>query len=312
MESERMDMDDGKSGEVRLEELYTRYKGLLFGLAYRMTGSAADAEDLVQDVFVQLRLAPLGSIRNMKAYLCKILTNRCLDLMKSARIRKEQYVGPWLPEPLPDMEAEEPAEIYVRKETVTYAVLTLLEMLNPVERAVFVLREAFGFEYTDIAVILGKSEANCRKLLSRVKPKLELTESREAPSAGNAAFAFTEAFLAAAANGNMDSFVRLLAEDAVLYSDGGGKVRSAVRPIYGRHRILAFFAGLHRKAAAWGLSVTVSRIRFNGEEGLQLHTGPLLYGIIGFYSREPDHISAIYLQRNPDKLGRFSGETVMA
>lgn len=337
-----MDMDGGQPGEVKLQELYGTYRGLLFGLAYRMTGSAADAEDLVQDVFVQLRHVRPEPIRSMKAYLCRMLTNRCLDHLKSARVRRERYVGQWLPEPLPDPEPasadRDPGEICIRKEAVTYAVLALLERLNPVERAVFVLREAFGFDYPDIAAILGKSEANCRKLLSRVKPKLGAAEAagtaaatgaagaaEASPAAacgeptppgppaaaapGSAAEAFAGAFLEAATTGRMDGLIRLLAEDAILYSDGGGKVRSAIRPIYGRARVLAFLAGLYRKSAALGLPVAVSTARFNGEEGLLLQAGSQLIGTVAFQVREDGQAAAVFMQRNPDKLVRFAGSS---
>lgn len=299
-----MDVEHGQPVEIGWQEHYDRYKGLLFGIAYRMTGSVADAEDLVQDVFLQLKDVPPGSVRSMKAYLCRMVTHKALDLLKSARRRRELYVGPWLPEPLADGAAGDPGDGLARKETVAYAVLTLMERLNPVERAVFVLREAFGFDYPDIAGILGKSEAGCRKVLSRVKPKLQpdLPEAEAAPD--GAAAAFTEAFLTASATGRLDGFVRLLAQEAVLYSDGGGKVRSAVRPIYGAQRVLAFFAGLHRKSAAWGLSVSILPASFNGQEGLELRVGSQLYGVMAFRTRN-GRVTEIYLQRNPDKLARF-------
>ncbi|WP_438447167.1 RNA polymerase sigma factor SigJ [Gorillibacterium sp. sgz5001074] len=305
-----MDLEHSQSVEISWREPYRQYRGLLFGIGYRMTGSVADAEDLVQDVFLQLRDVPPGTIRHMKAYLCRSVTNRALDLMKSSRRRREDYVGPWLPEPLTGSWEADPWEEVARKETVAFAVLTLLEKLNPVERAVFVLREAFGFEYADIAAILGKSEANCRKLLSRVKPKLApMLQEPEAAStdvleAGSQAAALTEAFLDASSTGRMDGFVRLLAEEAVLYSDGGGKVRAAIRPIFGSSRILAFLAGLQRKAEESGQTITLRPVRFNAQIGLELRTGPFLTGLLAFGFRD-GHITELFLQRNPDKMASY-------
>ncbi|MBW7458932.1 sigma-70 family RNA polymerase sigma factor, partial [Paenibacillus sepulcri] len=154
-----------------MQELYAQYKGLLFALAYQLTGSASDAEDVVQDVFVKVYdVKPEGLAEEPKAYLCKMVTNRARDLNKSARKRRERYFGEWLPEPIPT--DDEMFESVVRGELLSYAMLVLLEKLSPSERAVFVLREALGLGYPDIAGIVGKSDANCRKLLSRARGKM--------------------------------------------------------------------------------------------------------------------------------------------
>jgi RNA polymerase sigma-70 factor (ECF subfamily) len=168
----------------QMEELYDQYKALLFTLAYQLTGSAADAEDVVQDVFFKAFVVHPERLEEPKAYLCKMVTNRCLDLQKSARKRREVYVGPWLPEPIRTPEADTLETTVVRRDLLSYAMLVLLEQLTPTERAVFVLREALGFDYPEIAELLDKREANCRKLVSRARSKMGISE--EEPIAAEA------------------------------------------------------------------------------------------------------------------------------
>jgi RNA polymerase sigma factor (sigma-70 family) len=163
-----------------IEDLYEKHKGLLFRLAYQLTGSATDAEDIVQDVFVKAHGAGLDQMAHPKAYLCKMTTNRCLDMLRSARKRRELYIGPWLPEPIPTP-SEDILELVVHRDLLSYAMLVLLERLSPAERAVFVLREALCFEYADIAGLVGKSEANCRKLISRARGKMGLVDDVSVP-----------------------------------------------------------------------------------------------------------------------------------
>ncbi|PTM59438.1 sigma-70 family RNA polymerase sigma factor [Desmospora activa] len=155
---------------MQLEQLYEHYQSLLFGVAYRMLGSISDAEDIVQDVFLSLQQQEIDKISHVKAYLIKMTTNRCLNLLGSARHKREEYVGPWLPEPLLDQ--QQPADIIERNESISYAFLVLMEQLSPIERAVFILRESLGFEYEAIADILDKTTSNCRKIMSRAKRKL--------------------------------------------------------------------------------------------------------------------------------------------
>ena len=158
-----------------MEELYCQYKSLLFTLAYQITGSAAEAEDAVQDVFIKAYDVHPERLEEPKAYLCKMVTNRCLDLQKSARRKREIYVGPWLPEPFRTPEEETLESTVVRRDMLSYAMLVLLERLTPTERVVFVLREALGFDYPEIAKLLDKKEANCRKLMSRARSKIGIS-----------------------------------------------------------------------------------------------------------------------------------------
>ncbi|WP_445479768.1 sigma-70 family RNA polymerase sigma factor [Lysinibacillus irui] len=163
--------------QTELSRLYVEYKSLLFSLAYKMTGSVADAEDVVQDVFIKLNGYEVMHIRNIKAFLCKMVSNRCIDLLKSSRNRRELYVGMWLPEPLTFIEKEPLQEIMVKSD-ISYALLVLFEQLNPIERAIFILREVLGYDYETIAEIVQKKENNCRKILSRVKKMLPELENK--------------------------------------------------------------------------------------------------------------------------------------
>jgi RNA polymerase sigma-70 factor, ECF subfamily len=287
-----------------ISSLYLQYQSLLFSLSYRMLGSVVDAEDVVQDVFLRLPDLNLGQISNTKAFLCKMTTNRCLDVLKSARRKRESYVGPWLPEPLFDAEkpSTDPQDLAVQSESVSYALMTLLSRFNPVDRAVFLLREAFGFDYSEIAVILGRTEVNCRKIYSRVRSKLQPEEGTVLHEPHQSRV-FVESFLRASSSGDVNAFVRLLAEDAVLYSDGGGKVVAAPRPVVSRDRVLAFLFGIASKAAADQAEVRMDPVRMNGELGISIIVNGELDTIMAFRI-SGGLIQDIYLIRNPDKLTR--------
>jgi RNA polymerase sigma-70 factor (ECF subfamily) len=298
-------MERSQLDEVRA--LYREHRPLLFSLAYRMLGIVSDAEDVVQDVFSHLNDVNLSSIANKKAYLCKMITNRCLDVLKSARKKRETYVGHWLPEPLPcDLRegGEDPQQSMVHREMVSYAVLALLQQLNPVERAVFFLREAFAFDYGEIASMLNKTAANCRKIHSRAKAKIAMEQSRRLHEPENTDAVVT-AFLKAARSGEVEPFARLLAEDAVLYSDGGGRVPAAIRPIETRERILRFLFGLVRKAEEMALSLEMRPIRINGETGVIIRNQEEIFGIMAFQLRG-GRAASVFLLRNPEKLKPLS------
>jgi RNA polymerase sigma factor (sigma-70 family) len=160
-----------------MEELYNQYKPLLFRLAYQLTGSVTDAEDAVHDVFLKACDVDPERLEEPKAYLCKMVTNRCLNQQKSARKRREMYVGSWLPEPMRTVEADNVEMTVARRDLLSYAMLVLLERLNPTERTVFILREALGLDYLEIAELLDKQEANCRKLMSRARNKMGISEN---------------------------------------------------------------------------------------------------------------------------------------
>ncbi|SFB56479.1 RNA polymerase sigma-70 factor, ECF subfamily [Cohnella sp. OV330] len=289
-----------------VERLYREYKPLLTSIAYRMLGSMSEAEDAVQDVFVAVsRLNGGEEIEHPKAYLVKMTTNRALNMMKAAPRRRESYPGPWLPEPIIELDdKEQPLEQMLRHERLGYAMLVLLQTCTPPERAVFVLRESFGYDYAEIAAMLDKSEAACRKIFSRASAKighLQPTEHEDAPEPEMDRF--VRSFEEALASGRPDAFVHLLAEDAVLLSDGGGIVRAAINPIEGPARIVAFFAGIANKGSLDG---RWRRVRISGQPGLLLERDRLTPVA---YTLEPDGrggIRAIYMVSNPEKLTRIS------
>ncbi|OMF38055.1 RNA polymerase subunit sigma-24 [Paenibacillus sp. FSL H8-0548] len=288
-----------------MEQLYTRYKRLLLSLAYQLIGSFSDAEDIVQDVFLKVYdTKPQGLVEAPQAYLYKMVTNRCRDLHKSASKRKEKYFGQWLPEPVPTSN-DETFEAIARNELLSYGMLVLLEQLSAAERAVFVLREAFGFGYADIAAVIDKSESNSRKLYSRARGKLGNLHQVEAASleAGNAAW--VNRFLSMLGRDDIDQVISMLGKDVVLISDGGGKVLSAVNPIVSPNAVSRFLLGVIRKSAQQGgfLQFKVSEI--NGQVGLIINSDQGVDTVVLFHV-EDDLMRNIYFIRNPDKLKLFS------
>lgn len=285
-----------------MQELYERYRRLLFTLAYQLTGTVADAEDAVQDVFVKIYEIEPERLAEPKAYLCKMVTNRCRDLLKSARKRRERYFGEWLPEPVPT-EGDDSLEAIVRGELLSYAMLVLLEKLSPAERAAFVLREAMGFDYAAIADIVGKSEPACRKLISRARGKMGI--SPEEPVRPEAASEeWVRRFVEALESGNVDAVVAMLANDVELVSDGGGKVVAAVQPIRAPAPVARFLLGLAKQIARPGSGFTYGLADINGQPGLLFRTpsGP---DTIGLAHVEDGKLSTLYFIRNPDKLAPF-------
>lgn len=288
-----------KKGSGAMQELYEQYKGLLFTLAYQLTGSSSDAEDVVQDVFLKIYDVDLELLVEPKAYLCKMTTNRCWDLLKSARKKREQYFGEWLPEPILTLN-DESFEFVVRKELLFYSMLVLLERLSPLERAVFVLREALGFEYSDIAEIIGKSEANCRKVLSRAKGKIGVT-TEEQIHVEVASEEWVRRFITALEQDNVDTVVSMLAEDVVLVSDGGGKAFAAVHPIKSREIVTRFLLGLVRKASHEEESIQFDIREINGQTGVVIRTNVGIETVVLVHV-ERNSIRNLYFVRNPDKL----------
>ncbi|WP_312473294.1 RNA polymerase sigma factor SigJ [Neobacillus sp.] len=282
-----------------MTELYEKYKKLLFTLAYQLTGSAADAEDAVQDVFVKFYQLNLDHLKEPKAYLCKMMTNHCYDLLKSASWRREQYFGPWLPEPVPTPD-DDSFESVVRSDLLSYAMLVLLERLSPVERTIFVLREALCFDYPTISEFVDKSEANCRKLMSRARGKMGISEE-ESMSSELAGEEWVQRFMAALEQNNIHSVLALLAEDVVLISDGGGKRSAATHPIETPERVASFLLGLFKKASNLGENVQIELTPLNGQTGLVVRTDGVIETVL-FIHVVNNAIGNLYFVRNPDKL----------
>ena len=285
-----------------MEKLYEQYKALLFTLAYQLTGSAEDAEDVVQDVFFKAYDAHLERLEEPKAYLCKMVTNRCLDLQKSARKRREVYVGPWLPEPIQTPESTLEMTV-VRSDLLSYALLVLLERLTPTERVVFVLREAMNFNYSEIAELLGKQEANCRKLMSRARNKMEVSEE-ETVMAEAVDSKWVSRFLTSLEEGNVDHLLSLLTEDVMFVADGGGKATAFKQPVQMRDRVArVLLKGFEDTAVYFQETVHFEIVSLNGENGILLRAGDEIVAVI-FIQLRRGKITRIYAVRNPDKLTR--------
>ena len=293
-------------------EVFDRYRRLLFGVAYQMLGSVADAEDAVQDAWLRWSAADRSEVTDPRAYLVQVTTRLALDRLRSAQSRRESYVGPWLPEPLltappvasgpPAPSPDEAAEL---GEQVSLALLVVLETLSPVERAVFVLREVFGISAAEVGDILGRSEPAVRQLAHRAREHVEArrprfdTDRREQREV-------TERFLAAAAGGDVDSLLAALAPDFVLITDGGGRARAARRPITGADKVARFLVGIAQQGADIpGLRMEVAEV--NGWPA-----------IVGWVGAEPfrsisltlsgERIHQILVVVNPDKLAGLSAD----
>lgn len=272
------------------------HRRLLFGIAYRMLGRVTEAEDMVQETYLRFHRHPDGSIHLPKAWLTKTITRLCIDQLRSARRQREEYVGTWLPEPIVNDSSSGDLG-----DTLGMAFMLLLEKLSPVDRAVFLLREAFGHDYPDIAEITGKPEAACRQIISRAKGKLGQPPAQP-PTATEEAERLVKEFLSAAKSGELSELIALLTEDAVLYSDGGGKVRAALLPIYGPDKISRLFIGLRRLPSD---SVPPPRfVTINGSPGVITAYADGSVNAMTF-AFEDKRVKAIYIVRNPDKLTRI-------
>jgi RNA polymerase sigma-70 factor (ECF subfamily) len=276
-------------------------RGLMFSIAYHMTGSAAEAEDLVQEGFFRLERARQNGVvvESRKAYLAAVTTRLAIDHMRSARVRRESYVGAWLPEPIVVDLHERPEQMAELSDSLSMAFLVLLESLSPVERAVFLLREIFDYSYEDIAQIVDKSEANSRQIFGRARQHLDAHQPRYEVSAEQSE-ALLQSFLAAARDGDLHQLVDLLAADAVFCGDGGGKATATREPLYGRDRVAAFVLAIFDRAKQFG--VTYEPVLVNGGPGVVNRDSQ--GRIIGVFSLEvlDGVIQTLRSVVNPDKL----------
>ena len=269
----------------------------LLGLAYRMLGGMSDAEDVVQDAYLRWSSTDRNDIREPRAYLMTTVTRLCMDRRKSARARHETYPGPWLPEPV-ESSALGPLESAELRDTVSYATLHMMERLSPPERAVFVLRQAFGLPYDEIAQVVGTSTAACRQLQRRAMHKLEEGSERFAPDRVEHA-GFLTAFIEAARSGDLDALTELLSDDVVVWNDGGGRVRAALQPVRGRERVISFVNGLVRRYPTGPCRL----VQTNGETALCLAiNGGHQYVALDVRG---GRITQLYAVLNPDKLTRL-------
>lgn len=281
-------------------DTFTEYRPLLFSIAYRMLGSVMDAEDAVQETYLRWERADEPGIESPKAYLSTIVTRLSIDQLRSARVQREQYIGPWLPEPLITEEGADMEERVALADSLSMAFLVMLESLGPVERAAFLLREVFDFEYVDVARIIEKSEANCRQLVHRAKQHVKENRPRFDASTAKAQEIAAQ-FLHAATTGDMDRLLGLLAGDATLWSDGGGKVAAAINPIYGAEKIARFMVGIMKKAPE---HFDARLVEVNGQPGVVTYVGGKPYSAATFDVLD-GKICGIRIVNNPDKLQRL-------
>ncbi len=273
-----------------------------FGVAYRMLGSVADAEDIVQEALLRLSREE-EPVREPAAWITTVTTRLAIDHLRLARVQRETYVGPWLPEPLLEDAAPGPAAHAELSDTLSQAFLVLLEQLTPVERAAFLLREVFGYDYARVAEIVERSEANSRQLVVRARRHLEGARPRfdADPEAGRE---LMERFLAAAEEGDLDALEEMLAEDVVVYGDGGGKVQAGKRPVLGVSRVARFLAKIAKVRQGIG-EFDLQLVTVNGQPGRILRTPDGEVWDVMAIDVVEGRIQAIRIVRNPDKLGHL-------
>lgn len=288
--------DGPEAGEPEAGDPFSAHRRLLFGTAYRLLGSVADTEDVLQDAWLAWHQTDRAAVRNPRAYLVRTVTNLSLNRLTSARATRERYVGPWLPEPLltsPDIAAD--AEL---ADTVSTAMLVVLETLSPVERAVFVLREAFGFAHAEIAGFLDRPEPTVRQIARRARRHVDARRPRFDADADRRT-ELTTRFMAAAAGGDVNAVMELLAPDVTAWTDGGGVVSAARRPLHGQDHVGRWVLGVLRKPVSAGVRLRSATI--NGEPGILLDQGGTVIGSMS-YDLADGLVQRLHIQLNPAKL----------
>ena len=277
---------------------FDQYRSLLFSVAYRMLGSVADAEDMLQETFIRWQQTPDEDIRSPRAFLVTIISRLCINHLQSARVQREEYVGQWLPEPIVTDPGSDPLGIIRVDESLSMAFLVLLERLTPVERAVFLLREVFEYEYSEIAAVLGQGETNCRQILRRARQHVSAMRPRFKVSPRKQSD-LLERFLQATFSGDLDGLVALLSSDVVLHSDGGGKAIAVPNVIHGVDNVARGILGALRKLLPKDLVRCISEI--NGAPGVVTYLNGKPFSVLTFDAVE-GRIRAIYIVTNPEKL----------
>jgi RNA polymerase sigma-70 factor (ECF subfamily) len=286
---------------------FEAHRPLLLAIAYRMLGSAMDAEDIVQEAYLRYRATAAGAIRSPRAFLSTVVTRLCLNQLASARAQREAYIGVWLPEPVltgegaaPDGLAPSPARHAELHESLSLAFLVLLEQLTPIERAVFLLREVFDYSYAEIAAIVEKDEAACRQVFSRAKKRITAGRPRFTATPEQHR-ALLSRFMRAVGDGQLDGLLRVLADDVTLWADGGGKARgAATRPLHGRMAVARFVLASTRYLPD---DARAEIAEINGRPAALLRAGRRAVLMITVEA-DSDHVREIRVIGNPDKLSR--------
>jgi RNA polymerase sigma-70 factor (ECF subfamily) len=296
----RRDRPDSRQA-IRLAT-FDQYRGLLFSVAYRMLGSVADAEDMLQETFIRWQGASDNEIRSHRAFLVTIISRLCVNYLQSARVQREEYFGQWLPEPLVSAQASDPMGLIRADETLSMAFLVLLERLTPIERAVFLFREVFEYDYPEIAKILDQSETNCRQILHRarqhvaqVRPRFKAPEKKQSE--------LLHGFLRAIGSGDISGLIRVLAEDVVLYTDGGGKAPAVPNPVHGASNVARAIILGREKSRVEG-NVETRIVAVNGAPGVVNYVNGKASFVLTMDTNE-EFIRAIYFITNPDKLSHI-------
>lgn len=285
-----------------MEESFETYRSYLFAIAYRMLGSAMDAEDMVQETYIRYQTAQPGTIHSLKAYLTTILTRLCMDQLDLARRKRETYIGPWLPEPILTTETPatvDPEQRVEIEESISLAFLVLLEQFQPFERAVFLLREVFDYEFAEIATMLDKSEAACRRSFSRAKSRLREHRPRF-PASRQTQQQLLDGYVRAVETGEMQTLMSLLAEDVIMWTDSGGKTRTAAfRPLTGRDAVARFSVGVTKRFLPPNYHAEKAEI--NGQPAMLLYSGTQVFSVLTV-DVEAGQIRTIRIIANPEKL----------
>ncbi|MFJ4844671.1 MULTISPECIES: RNA polymerase sigma-70 factor [unclassified Streptomyces] len=285
---------EGSDTLQEAEEAFRDARGTMFGIAYRILGSASEAEDVIQEAWIRWQTYDRSKVKNAQAFLATTVTRLAINVLQSARVRRETYVGPWLPEPV-DTESD-PALGAVNGEALEVAVLMLLERLTPTERAAYVLREAFDYPYQQIAEIIDQTQANARQLVSRARKHLATEKRARVATAEHRRF--LTAFVAAAQSGNITALEKLFAADVISYSDGGGVVRASKFPVVGRQRVAKYY---HAFSERFWTGVTVEPAEINGLPAVRLSHEGAVFAVLSLRVT-PDGIDRLLWSMNPSKL----------
>ena len=287
-------------GENEHAVRFTHLRPLLFTIVYEILGSATESDDVLQDSYLRWAEVDLATVRDTKSYLAQLVTRQALNALRAGARRREDYIGPWLPEPLLLDERDASADV-VLAESVSMAMLVLLETLTPDERAVFVLREVFGFDYDEIAGAVGKSVANVRQVAHRAREHVQARRKRFEPADSARTTELTEQFMAAASTGDMDGLMAMLAPDATWTADSNGKASAARRPVVGARKVASILAALFRVAAERMPDVRFETAVYNSSPAMVVYNGDRLEGVF-LIEISDGMISNFYAIRNPDKL----------
>ncbi len=277
-------------------ETFLGLRTSLFGVAYRMLGSVTEADDIIQEAYIRWSRRAQDDVTAPSAYLTTVVTRLCIDQLRSARVRRERYTGPWLPEPV-EAEAPDPGQGAELADSLSLAFLVLLEELQPVERAAFLLHDVFDYPYGEIATIVDRTEAACRQLVSRARRRVGAPRRRFDADAAHGR-ELTRRFLLACGSGDLDGLLALLSDDVVVWTDGGGKVRAAVRPVTGSRRAARFLVSVSRRLPE---DSTMREVALNGQPGVVFEEGgrvtlALTLDVVA------GEVAAVRVVRNPDKL----------